>query len=144
MPELDVNGTNHAPQVEYQHQPLGAATSRPGLGFGGMMRCVFRSVSAYLSLAEAQAGVDVLAVDPLQEAAAAVQHRLLLPRLEVAEQLIVHLHVAAVGISVPQRTSSLDVPLDPPTSLHSRTMGCVADGSGCVPKMADDVLLFLL
>lgn len=23
-------------------------------------------------------------------------------------------------------------------------MGCVADGSGCVPRMADEVLLFLL
>lgn len=31
-----------------------------------------------------------------------------------------------------------------PTSLHSRTMGCVADGSGCVPRMAEEVLLFRL
>lgn len=30
------------------------------------------------------------------------------------------------------------------TSLHSRIIGCVADGSGCVPRMAEEVLLFLL
>lgn len=32
----------------------------------------------------------------------------------------------------------------PLTSRHSRVMGCVADGSGCVPSMAEDVLLFRL
>lgn len=50
----------------------------------------------YLTLAEGQTGVDVLTVNPFQEAAAPVQHRLLLPRLKVTEQLIVHLHTAAV------------------------------------------------
>lgn len=75
-------------------------------------------VSAYLSLAEAQAGVDVLAVDPLQEAAAAVQHRLLLPRLEVAEQLIVHLHVS----SWRQRPSEDVQPGRPPAPPYLSTL----------------------
>lgn len=48
-------------------------------------------VRVYLALAERQAGVDVLSVHSLQEAAAAVQRWLLPPRLEVAEQLTVHL-----------------------------------------------------
>lgn len=47
----------------------------------------------YLALAEGEAGVDVLPVNSLQEGAAPVQRRLLLPRLEVTEQLTVHLHV---------------------------------------------------
>lgn len=47
----------------------------------------------HLALAEGQAGVDVLTVNPLQEGAAPVQRRLLPPRLKVAEQLAVHLRV---------------------------------------------------
>ncbi len=42
-------------------------------------------VSLYLALAEGEAGVDVLTVNSLQEAAAAVQRRLLLPRLKITE-----------------------------------------------------------
>lgn len=53
---------------------------------------IFVCISLYLALAEGEAGVDVLTVNPLQEAAAAVERRRLLPRLEVAEQLTVHLH----------------------------------------------------
>lgn len=47
----------------------------------------------YLAFVEGQAGVDVLMVNPLQEAAAPVECRLLLPCLELAEQLTVHLQV---------------------------------------------------
>lgn len=49
-------------------------------------------MSLYLTLAEGEAGVDVLTVNSLQEAAAPVERRLLLPRLELTEQLTVHLH----------------------------------------------------
>lgn len=109
---------------------------------------VYLFFAAYLTLAEGQTGVDVFTVNPLQEAAAPVQRWLLLPCLKVTEQLIVHLHVTAVCSRVFLRSFRLEgheaCPPTPPTSLHSRTIGCVADGSGCVPKMADDVLLFLL
>lgn len=74
-------------------------------------RSVF--VSVYLTLAEGQTGVDVFTVNPLQEAAAPVQHRLLLPRLKVTEQLIVHLYVAAVCISLSE-TLQTGRPLDTP------------------------------
>lgn len=55
-----------------------------------------KCVCVYLSLAEGQTGVDVFTVNPLQEAAAAVQHGLLLPRLKVTEELTVHLHATPV------------------------------------------------
>lgn len=144
-----LKGTNHALQVSGVI-PLSATRChhhKPIFGFRRLIKCVFREevcVSVYLTLAEGQTGVDVFTVNPLQEAAAPVQHRLLLPCLKVTEQLIVHLHMTAVCISLSEKIQTLDTPLNPPTSLHSRTIGCVADGSGCVPKMADDVLLFLL
>lgn len=52
-----------------------------------------REVVMYLALVEGQAGVDVLTVNSLQKAAASVERRLLLPCLELAEQLTVHLQV---------------------------------------------------
>lgn len=50
------------------------------------------NISLYLALAEGEAGVNVLTVNSVQEAAAPVERWLLLPRLELTEQLTVHLH----------------------------------------------------
>lgn len=80
------------------------------------------SVSLYLTLAEGQTGVDVFTVNPLQEAAAPVQHRLLLPRLKVTEQLIVHLHMTAVCISLSEKIQTGRALDTPPQSSYLSTL----------------------
>lgn len=54
----------------------------------------------YLALVEGEAGVNVFTVNSLQKGAAPVQCWLLLPRLEITEQLNVQLHNKTTGINI--------------------------------------------
>lgn len=104
-----------------------------GPGFSRTRWCLH----AHLALAEGEAGVDVLPVNPLQEAAAPAQGRLLLPRLELAEQLTVHLPTSTESASphlpweVSRHGRSPHLPALPYDGLSGRRVGLrPQDGRG--------------